>query len=77
MKRTPRAPHPDTLEAAVPHFNESSRNRYRLPTVTIQDLRAVPGLDEDLAELATVRANGVRDASCALKRHLDLLFTAS
>lgn len=61
-----RAPHADTLEEALPHFNESFRKRYRLPSVTIQDLRAVPGLDEDLADLATVRANGVRDASCAL-----------
>jgi hypothetical protein len=66
MKRTPRAPHADTLEEALPHFNESFRKRYRLPSVTIQELRAVPGLDKDLADLATVRAGGVRDASCAL-----------
>jgi hypothetical protein len=66
MNRARRAPHADTLEAAVPHFNESFRVRYHLPSVTIQELRAVPGLDEDFADLATVRANGVRDASCAL-----------
>jgi hypothetical protein len=59
MKRAPRAPHSDTLEEALPHFNESFRKRYRLPSVTVQELRAVPGLEEDLAELATVRANGV------------------
>jgi hypothetical protein len=61
-----RAPHADTLEAALPHFNESFRQRYRLPSVTIQELRAAPGLDEDFADLATVHASGVRDASCAL-----------
>ncbi len=66
MKRTPEAPHADTLEEALPHFNDAFRRRFRLPSVTIQELRAVPGLDEDLADLATVRANGVRDASCAL-----------
>ncbi len=66
MKRTVRAPHADTLQEALPHFNESFRKHYRLPSVTIQELRAVPGLDEDLTDLATVRASGVMDASCAL-----------
>jgi hypothetical protein len=61
-----RAPHVDTLEAAVPHFNNSFRRRYRLPKVTIEFLRPVPGLDDELANLATVRACGVLDASCAL-----------
>jgi len=67
-----RAPHADTLEVALPHFNESFRQRYRLPSVTIQELQAVAGLDEDFADLATVRASGVRDASCALIAHVVL-----
>ncbi len=66
MHRAPRAPHPDTLEAALPHFNESFRQRYRLPSVTLEELRAVPGLEDDLADLAAVRMNGFADASCAL-----------
>ncbi len=66
VDRTRRAPHADTLEAAVPHFNDYFRHRYRLPTVTIEFLRRVPGLDDELANLATIRAGGVIDASCAL-----------
>jgi hypothetical protein len=61
-----RAPHPDTLEAAVPHFNEHFRSRYRLPRVTLRSLREVPGIAEELDNLASVRAGGVTDASCAL-----------
>ena len=66
VDRTRRAPHADTLEAALPHFNDAFRQRYRLPTVTIESLRQVPELDDELANLATVRADGVTDASCAL-----------
>lgn len=66
MIRSARAPHADSLEVAVPHFNEVFRHRYRLPPATIKWLQAVPGLDEHLADLPTVRADGVADASCAL-----------
>jgi hypothetical protein len=66
MTRSARAPHADSLEVAVPHFNEVFRHRYRLPPATIKWLQAVPGLDEHLADLPTVRADGVADASCAL-----------
>ncbi len=66
VDRTRRAPHADTLEAAVPHFNESFRRRYRLANVRIEFLRGVPGLKDELADLATARQNGVDDASCAL-----------
>ncbi len=59
-------PHRDTLEAAVPHFNASFRYRYRLPSTTLEYLREVPGLKDEFDNLATIRANGVVDASCAV-----------
>lgn len=66
MKRAPEAPHGDTLAEAVPHFNEVFRHPYHLPTTTVEALRAVPELKDEFDNLATVRANGVVDASCAL-----------
>lgn len=72
MTHVRRAPHPDTLEAAVPHFNEHFRSRYRLPRVTLRFLREVPGIAEELDNLASVRAGGVTDASCALIAHVVL-----
>lgn len=72
MNRARDAPHADALEVAVPHFNAAFRERYRLPSVTIEALREVSELDELLGDLPSVRANGVVDASCALIARLVL-----
>ena len=67
MKPPPQAPHPDDLETAVQHFNTQFRHRYRLPAVSADALcRDVENLDDLLLDLATERADGVADASCAL-----------
>ncbi len=67
MKRPPNASHPDDLETVLEHFNAHFRHRYRLPAVTAEALRRdVEDLDDLLADLATARADGVADASCAL-----------
>lgn len=67
MSRPAEAPHPDDLEEAIQHFNAQFRHRYRLPAVTVGALRRdVENVDGLLADLATARADGVADASCAL-----------
>ncbi len=72
----PTAPHADDLKTSLPHFNGQFRRRYRLPALTEAKLRAdVPDLDALLADLTTVRADGVADASCALIARLALSIT--
>ena len=61
-----RVPHPDDLATAIVHFNSTFRHRYRLPRIGLERLLQAQGLEEELENLATVRANGVADASCAL-----------
>ena len=60
------APHSDDLVTAVNHFNTAFRQRYRLPTTTVEAIRECDGLEEAIADLAVMRAEGVADASCAL-----------
>ncbi len=67
MHEPPGPPHEDDLEATLEHFNAQFRRRYRLPAVSADRLRRdVEDIDELLADLATARADGVADASCAL-----------
>ena len=59
--------HPDTLEAALPHYNDHFRHRYRLPRVTAAWLRRdLPEIDRLIEEELPARQNGVADVSCAV-----------
>jgi len=62
----PEAPHADELDIAVEHYNATVRHRYRLPATTAAQVRQAVGFDETWADIPTVRAGGVIDASCAI-----------
>ena len=67
MPQAPEPVHADTLEVALEHYNRRFRMRYRLPATTAERLQCdVPEIEALLADLASERANGVADASCAL-----------
>ena len=66
MARLPKAPHFDELGDAIRHFNASFRHRYRLPEAIADEIRAAHGFAEAWADIPTVRAGGVADASCAV-----------
>jgi hypothetical protein len=59
-------PHPEDLATALAHFNKTFRHRYRLPALTAAWLTETRAVEEAWRDLAAVRANGVRDASCAV-----------
>ena len=68
----PNQPHPDDRAIALEHFNDGFRHRYGLPALTALSVAAVDGLDERWADIPTIRADGVRDASCAILARIAL-----
>ena len=65
-RRRPLAPHADTLDAALTHYNDSFRRRYRLPDITEEALQTLYGRPDWAGRIERARANGVVDAICAL-----------
>jgi hypothetical protein len=68
-------PHRDDRATALRHFNAAFRHRYALPALTAAWLETVDGLTERWADIAAIRADGVRDASCALLARVALSIT--
>lgn len=69
---TPEAPHADDRDSALAHFNGWFRHRYGLAALTKPWVEARTDLNERWDEIATVRASGVADASCAVLARIAL-----
>ena len=65
-RRPPLAPHADTLDAALTHYNDSFRRRYRLPDITDEALQTHYRRPDWAERVERARVEGVVDASCAL-----------
>jgi hypothetical protein len=72
MARQGGAPHGDTLDEALPHFNEEFRHRFWLPPLTLAYVNAVSGSDPLFEHVQEVRAERVADASCAILARIAL-----
>jgi hypothetical protein len=66
MRRAPQPPHPDTLEAALDHYNDRFRRRYRLPPTSKAALQSLSEQPEWNERIEIARADGVADPTCAL-----------
>jgi hypothetical protein len=64
------ARHADTLAEALPHYNAEYRHRFWLPKLTRPLVNTAIPEAELFADVETVRADGIEDASCAILARL-------